>query len=409
MLNLSRRSLLRGGVTAVALQPAMMSLARAAEPERDVTYAQDFDELWTTLANRYCYFADKRTDWAKVRATYRPLALAASDDDAFRDVVRRVLSELYDAHTHLSDPPDGTPRWPLYDILAERDGAAVRIVAVKEESAAAGARLSPGDRITAIDGQPIEAAVLAAMPRCLTRPDPAADCHAINVAVAGRRGRARTLGVVSSGGGARTVALPLSSAAPSPPLEWRRLQGGLGYIAIRSFAEAEVCAAFDRALAALRDAPGLVIDVRRNGGGDTAVARPIMGRFLHEARPYALMRRRDGEGLSGFWTETVEPRGPFTYDGPVVVLVDHWSASMAEGFAMGMRGIGRARVVGTPMMGLGAAVFQVRLDRSGIQAQYSGEPVFDVQRRPRDAMRPDVEVRSGGDILAAGLTTLAAA
>jgi carboxyl-terminal processing protease len=136
-----------------------------------------------------------------------------------------------------------------------------------------------------------------------------------------------------------------------------------------------------------------------------------MGRFITEPKPYARMRRREAAGtspnaLSAAWTESVDPRGPFTYDKPVAVLVDHWSGSMAEGFPMGMRGIGRASIVGTPMMGLGAAVFSLRLDRTGVQAQYSAEPVYDVQGRARWTLRPDVEVKDGGDILAAGISML---
>ncbi|HBI19801.1 MAG TPA: peptidase S41, partial [Brevundimonas sp.] len=146
-----------------------------------------------------------------------------------------------------------------------------------------------------------------------------------------------------------------------------------------------------------------------NGGGDTAVARPIMGRFITETKPYARMRRREGRGLSDFWTETVEPRGPFTYTRPVVVLTNHWSGSMAEGFPMGMRGLGRATIVGTPMMGLGAAVFPITLDRTGLKAQYSAEPVYDMQNRPRWLMQPDIVVLDGADILAAGRRVLAAA
>jgi carboxyl-terminal processing protease len=115
------------------------------------------------------------------------------------------------------------------------------------------------------------------------------------------------------------------------------------------------------------------------------------------------MRRRAGRGLSAPWTEWVEPRGPFTYDRPVIVLCDRWSASMAEGFPMGMRGLGRARIVGTPMMQLGAAVFPLRLDRTGFELQYSAEPVYDVADRPRWQLQPDVLVPDGADILAAGL------
>jgi len=382
--------------------------ACAAEPAHDVSFAQDFDELWTTLRDRYCFFADKRTDWGKVRALYRPQAIAAESVDAFAELVRRVLVELYDAHTHLAEPADGAPRWPLYDLLAERVGGMVTIAAVKPDSAAGLAGVRGGDRVLAVDDRPIEEIVRTLSPRCLTRPDPAADTYVINAAVAGRTGMPRRMTVQTGSDTPRRLDLPLRRAPQPPNVESRRLDGGHGYIAIHSFADSAVVEAFDLALASLRDAPGLIIDVRGNGGGDTAVAKPIMGRFITAARPYARMRRREGATLSQPWTETVEPRGPFTYAGPVVVLADHWSGSMAEGFPMGMRDIGRARIVGTRMMGLGAAVFALRLDRTGVQAQYSGEPVYDTQDRPRWLLRPDVEVPEGGDILAVGIADLAA-
>ncbi|AKV03856.1 hypothetical protein AKJ09_10519 [Labilithrix luteola] len=88
------------------------------------------------------------------------------------------------------------------------------------------------------------------------------------------------------------------------------------------------------------------------------------------------------------------------------MLVDRWSGSMAEGFPMGMRGLGRARIVGTRMAALGAAVFALRLDRTGVQAQYSAEPVYDVWDAPRSLFRPDVTVSEGADILQAGIAEL---
>jgi len=79
---------------------------------------------------------------------------------------------------------------------------------------------------------------------------------------------------------------------------------------------------------------------------------------------------------------------------------------MAEGFPMGMRGLGRARIVGRPMMGLGAAVLTIELPNSGLSLQYSAEPVYDVAGRPRWTMSPDVETQPGADELAAGLVEL---
>lgn len=399
-----RRFIIGGGIAALAFStvPAVF----ASEPVHDVTYVEDFDELWRTLGERYCFFAEKHTDWDKVRALYRPRALAVASDAAFADIVRLVLAELYDAHTHLSALANNTPRWPFYDVLAERAGNSARIVAIQDDTAASDAGLIIGDMVSAVDGMPIDQVVRDLTPTCLTRADPAADAYALNVALSGRRGQGRRLTVRSGTAPARELLMPVKKQIEASDVEGRRLADGFGYIVIRSFGDQAVADAFDRALLAVRDAPGLIIDVRNNGGGDTAIAKPIMGRFITKPMPYAMMRRRAGTGLSAVWTETVDPHGPFTYTKPVVVLTSHWSGSMAEGFPMGMRDIGRATIVGTPMMGLGAAVFSIHLDRTGIEAQYSGEPVYDTHDRPRWLMQPDVLVRDGDDILAAGVATL---
>ena len=393
--NPTRRAMMAGSASIVLTRAPLL----AAGPARDITLVQDFDELWRTLADRYCYFGDKATDWNKVRALYRPQAEAASSNDSLGRVVAAVFAELYDAHTHLSTSPDGAPRFPPFDLVVTRERPGARVAAVLGSSSAESAGVKVGDLVTHVDAMPVGRVAAGLMPRCLRRPDPAAENYAWNAAVAGRRAQPRRLTIAGRG----DVSLPLTRRDREPDLSWRRLDGGLGYIRIASFGDQATVAAFDAALAALRDTRGLVLDVRNNGGGDTAVARPIMGRFITRTLPYATMRRRDGKGLGTAWTETVEPRGPFTYAAPIVVLCDHWSASMAEGFPMGMRAVRGASIVGTPMMGLGAAVFRIRLDRTGIEGQYSGEPVYDVAGRPRWLLKPDIEVRPGSDILAAGI------
>jgi carboxyl-terminal processing protease len=402
----TRRSLLKAGVGLLAAQAFSVD-AEAAEPPHDVTYAEDFDELWQTLGERYCYFGEKRTDWKAVRALYRPQALAAGSRDDFAAVVDRVLGELYDAHTHRGGAADGTARLPYYDLWVESGrGNGALVTSVRDGSAAADAGIVPGDTITGVDAAPVATRAAALMPRCLSRPDLAATAYALNVAVSGRRGQPRRLALRSAEGGERSVLLPLKVTPKLPDVESRLLPGGYGCIILRSFADQAVIDAFDAALLRFRDTPGLIIDVRQNGGGDTAVARPIMGRFIAEQKPYARMRRRDGSHLGDPWTEVVDPRGPFTYGAPIAVLTTRWSASMAEGFPMGMRGIGRALIVGTPMMRLGAGVFPLHLDRTDIQLQYSAEPVYDVHDRARSLLMPDVPVSPADDILAAGVLTL---
>lgn len=380
---------------------ALLAVGSRAEAANAAGFAGDFDLLWRTLDEGYCFFDEKTTDWAKVRDAYGPQADAAETIPHFAEIVRLALNELYDAHTHPSAPADGTPRWPPFDLYVEPHLAGAMIVDVRAGSAAEAAGLGPGRIINAVDGVDIAEAARAQLPACLERPDPVAAIYALNAAVAGRRGAPRVIGL--STGAAPD--LPLQTGPQEPDIAFE-VMDDVGYIRIASFGDPAAVDAFDKALELLRDSRGLILDVRRNGGGDTAVARPIMGRFIKDRAPYALMRRREGRGLGPAWAEFVEPRGPFTYEGPVVVLVDRWSASMAEGFPMGMRGLGRARIVGTPMMGLGAAVLTIQLPVSGISLQYSAEPVYDVADQPRWRLSPDVETALGADILAAGVSEL---
>lgn len=400
---ISRRTALATGLAAAAA-PAI-----AIAPPSDITLQQDFDELWETIRDRYAYFEEKATDWDRVRAIYQPWVAQVSDDeDKWNRLILSVTDELYDAHTHFAQGVPGLPRWPLSDILVEDSSVGVRVRDRRDGSAAADAGIKVGDLVLAIDGMPFAQAAALRMPRALSRPDPEARWYAINAAVGGNRERERKLRIRSKDGQVRDLVLLHKPVPNRPAINHRRLDNGFGYIAITTFGDYDAPKAFDAALLDLKNSPGLIVDVRENGGGDTAVARPIMGRFIKERRPYALMRRRSGKGvaLTDPWTEYVDPQGPFTYDRPVVVLQNHWSASMAEGFPMGMKGIGRARTVGTETMRLGAAVFPLRLDRTGVTVNYSAEPVYAVDGTPRWKLKPDVAVAPGADILAAGVAEL---
>jgi carboxyl-terminal processing protease len=114
-----------------------------------------------------------------------------------------------------------------------------------------------------------------------------------------------------------------------------------------------------------------------------------------------------GEG----WTREVSPRGGWTYKAPLVVLVGRWTASMGEGMAIGLDGMGRATVVGTRMAGLNGAVFDLQLPNTGIKLNYAAEKLFHVNGTPREDFVPPVLVNltgkeRGDPILEAGIRTL---
>ena len=93
------------------------------------------------------------------------------------------------------------------------------------------------------------------------------------------------------------------------------------------------------------------------------------------------------------WLEYVAPRGPFTYEGPIVVLVGAWTGSMGEGLAIGLDGMSRATVVGRPMAGLLGAVYDTRLPHTGFVVRIPAERLFHVDGTPRERFVPRVLVQ----------------
>jgi carboxyl-terminal processing protease len=328
---------------------------------------------------------------------YRAKYAAAASDRARFGVLEAMLDELYDARTHLTANYRDSWRLVAYDIWAQPNARGYAVTAVRGESEAQKAGVRAGDALLSIDGSAVSDAIAARRPHFLRSPNTAADEWALLAALSGRHDRVRILGLRDANG----------ATAPAPDLSSSKVNG-VPYIAIRSFADERVVDEFDRALAGVRDAPALIIDVRNDNGGDTAVMLPIAGRFLAARRLYAWMARRAGPHLGSRWPEYIDPHGPWRYGGKVIILVDRWSESVAEGFAMALHEARDATVVGTPMAGLGAAVIKNHLPQNDVDAQISAEPVYDATGNPRSDFKPDVLVdlatASGADpILTAGL------
>ncbi|MEO8137727.1 MAG: S41 family peptidase [Betaproteobacteria bacterium] len=394
--------------------------AAQAQPGTSLTaaqYTEDFDHLWTRLGANYAYFDGKDTDWARVRATYRPRIAAIDSRNEFIELLERVLDELYDPHTHLKTNTERSTRLiPTgLDVWAEwRDGKAV-ITQLRDGFSAQQAGLAAGMEIVAINGTPVAAAVGERLPVASKTSSEAAGNWALLALLAGTHEKPRVIEARSAGGGSVATYrldqpghLTADRYRADLKVESKRLEDNLGYIRINDLGSDVTVAAFDAALERLRSTRGLVIDLRATqGGGDTAVAEPIMGRLI--ARRMAYQRGKPVHGR--LWIREVSPRGRWTYAAPVVVLVGRWTASMGEGMAIGLDAMGRATVVGTRMAGLNGAVSDLRLPNTGIRVNYAAEKLFHLNGMPREAFVPPllVDPASGVDvdaILAAGIETL---
>jgi carboxyl-terminal processing protease len=378
----------------------------AALAQRDTLPAghavQDFDALWTYVRDNYAYFHRKATDWDSVRVLYRPRAEAAATRRELLAVLEEVMEELYDPHAHLAVNSASSPRlMPTgTDLWAEwRDGRAV-LTDVRAGSAAEAAGLRAGMQVLSVDGRSVRDVVRDRLPAALRAPDPAADDWALRAVLAGRRDApVRVEAAVD--GGARAIEFAPGVAAPAAgPLSARVIDSNVGYVRIHNaLGDLALVAAFDSALALLRDTRALVLDLRDTpSGGNTTVARGILSRLIATAGPYQMHELPSEErqfGIKRVWVEHVAPRGPFTYERPVAVLVGRWTGSMGEGLAMALDGLDRGTVIGTPMAGLLGATYGVQLPHTGWSVRVPAERLFHVDGTPREDFTPVAHVPPG--------------
>jgi carboxyl-terminal processing protease len=361
----------------------------------------DFSVFCMDFAENYAYADRAQKPWLSWRTRYGSRVDAATTPEAFAATIEAALDELHDFHAEVRSR--NADRWlavPTFsDIWAAPDQNAAVVLAVRDGSDAQRAGVAVGDRIVAVHGIPLGLAIAG-------RLHDAADGEgapqwAVLSLLTGRDDEQRVFTVVDSTGRRREVTLPQRRRVvrPADPVSAATLPGGVGVIRFNnSLGDQKTVHAFDVALAALRDTRALMLDLRDvPSGGDTSVALGIMGRFVSRMQPYQRHRipRYGQDDVERNWVEMVAPRGPFTYDAPVAVLVDHWTGSMGEGIAIGFDGMQRAVVVGTPMARLAGAVSDFVLPQTRIDVAYATEQLFHVDGTPRESWLPPVLVPDG--------------
>jgi len=125
-----------------------------------------------------------------------------------------------------------------------------------------------------------------------------------------------------------------------------RLPGNVGYIEVRGFGPTELVAdAMSAAMTLLQGSDALIIDLRRNHGGQPNTVAHLMSHFfpVGDQRHLNDIYSRADDSTQQFWTNpSVQPR----YDKPVYVLTSSGTFSGGEEFAYDMQTQKRATLVG---------------------------------------------------------------
>ncbi len=102
---------------------------------------------------------------------------------------------------------------------------------------------------------------------------------------------------------------------------------------------------------------GLIIDLRGNGGGALSEAISLTGLFIKKG-PVVQVQNSNGRTQVD-----KDPDPEIIYDGPLVVLVDKYSASASEIFAGAIQDYNRGLIIGEPTFGKGTVQNLVSLNR----------------------------------------------
>ncbi|MFP7723325.1 S41 family peptidase [Lysobacter sp. A3-1-A15] len=269
----------------------------------------------------------------------------------------------------------------------------LQVIAPIDDTPAARAGLRPGDRITAIDGKPLQS-----------------EDGDSSAPLRGPAGSEVKLTLQREGVDEPLQVTLTRQTIRIASVRGRMLEPGYGYIRLAAF-QADTATDFATKVDALKaesggELRGLVIDVRSNPGGLLTSAVQIADELL-EAGEIVATRGRIAISDARF-SATAGDR----LDGaPVVVLVDAGSASASEVLAGALRDNDRARVVGSRTFGKGSVQTLLPLDNGdsvklttaryytpngrSIQAQgIVPDVVFKAENGPDEPVRPSVSEAS---------------
>jgi C-terminal processing protease CtpA/Prc len=321
---------------------------------------------------------------------------AVHDDDALLRYAENRIISLADHHAiTCSSFKDSWAVVPTYaDLWVVSHEGQYIIDAVREGSPAALAGIQPGNALVAVDSLGTASAVSGFWRELGLAVNPARADFAARVLAAGRRDRPRRLSISDATGTVRQLTLPsLYSVASEqrPPLAISTYEGRTVIRFNNSLGNDTTIAAFDAAMQLIPHTHQIVLDLRDTpSGGNTAVARAVMGWFTEKPHGYQVHNRPVEEretGIARQWIEQVLPRAGKFRRGMPTIWVGRWTGSMGEGLAIGFASM-RADVRGGPMAGLIGSVEDLKVGEADMCVKLPTERMLTTTYSPREQFLP---------------------
>jgi carboxyl-terminal processing protease len=275
------------------------------------------------------------------------------ESELANDSLKGVVSALHDRFSNYFTPNEykqfqelSNSEFSGIGLEVQVDPRGLRISRVYDSSPAKRAHLQPGDLIVAVG-------------RTSLKGKPSQYSTSL---IKGPRGSDVTITVVHDGKSRQVTLTRATITVPVVASALRTVHGKkLAVVGLATFAtpgaHAQVYAAVRRRLK--QGAKGIVLDLRRNGGGLVKEAQLVASAFLSDGKIVSLRGR-------GVASQTLNATGdPIAKSTPLVVLVDRDTASASEIVTGALQDHKRARVVGTRTFGKGVFQEVIELNNGG--------------------------------------------
>ena len=374
-----------------------------------VSYEETFLDLHQTLAREYPCFDLKGIDWSAVGDELLPRVRDVATDDEFGLVCLELVARLEDSHADLGKGTRELPqvpfaRWdPGFACLVDDRGEPV-VYYIDPGGPADAAGVKVGMTVVSIDGTPAAEAIERSMRRISRHVGYSSDRYLRYDAARQfyrrmEEGGVATLEMHDPDGQARTFELPatlgvrylprlpvpIAGISDSANVSWTMLDGDVAYLYVRRI-RGDLIEKLDRAVGELKDARGLVVDVRGNSGGGFDFARSH--------------RNFDSDDVD-------EPDRP-RFAGPMALVIDARCISAGEGWASWFVANKRARVFGEATAGASSRKRTYTLENGFYAITFPVKAYRGYLDRPieRLGLVPDVPLRQNARDLTAGCDTV---
>jgi len=385
---------LRLGILLSVLTMCSQAFSQTYTPEQ---LRINLDELLADFQHAYPYLEEKGVSLTCIDEKYGAVLPNIQDQASAILLFEYILDEFYDSHVILNTNISWSYRLyaPIY-VQPTEEGTLITHVWQSQMEAIPAELI--GAKVLRMNGQPIESLIDSFPTRCHDKQNAGVREWLANKVIAGRYAESRLLGLELASGEEITYDLDKQLIREDTGYLQVRKEEGMGIIRVNnSLGEAGLIQAFDEALDTLMDTKGLIIDLRNTiGGGDSYIARGIMGRFISESAPYQQHAYMEDYGnhppIPRKWVEYVDPRGK-TYEAPVIILVGKWTGSMGEGLAIGFEGMQRGTVMGTEMQRLAGSIEYFPFDQQFFGYRISTQKLSHVNGTPREKYVPTYLLR----------------